>query len=64
MTAVTQARGVGSGRAYLAKEATRGKDKTATMRRRRQLSDVVFSTLHADQRAAARIEPQVTALAA
>lgn len=65
MTAVTQARGVGPGQAYLAKQATRGKDKTTALRLlRRQLPDVVFSTLRADQRAAARIEPQVTAVAA
>jgi transposase len=50
MIAVTQARGVGTGQAYIDKQLARGKDKTAALRLlRRQLSDVVFSALRADQ---------------
>lgn len=50
MIAVTQARGVGPGKAYLAKVETRGKDRVAGMRLlRRRLSDAVFSALRADQ---------------
>ena len=50
MIAVTQARGIGAGQAYLAKQHTRGKDKTAALRLlRRRLSDTVFSALRADQ---------------
>jgi hypothetical protein len=50
MIAVTQARGVGPGQAYLDKQRGRGKDKTAALRLlRRQLSDVVFAALRADQ---------------
>ncbi len=50
MIAVTQARGVGPGHAYIAKLQARGKDKTAALRLlRRQLSDAVFSALRADQ---------------
>lgn len=65
MIAVTQARGVGPGQAYLAKQANRGKDKTAALRLlRRQLSDVVFSTLRADQRAASATLPQASRIAA
>jgi transposase len=49
MIAVTQARGVGPGHAYIDKQLGRGKDKTAALRLlRRQLSDVVFSALRAD----------------
>ncbi len=51
MIAVTQARGIGPGHAYLAKQAARGKDTTAALRLlRRRLSDAVFSALRADQR--------------
>jgi transposase len=57
MIAVTQVRGVGSGQAYVTKQLGRGKDKTAALRLlRRQLSDVVFGALRADQRNA----PQTT----
>jgi transposase len=50
MIAVTQARGVGPGKAYLARQEARGKDKTAALRLlRRQLSDAVFSALRTDQ---------------
>lgn len=53
MIAVTQARGIGPGQAYLDKQRGRGKGKTAALRLlRRQLSDVVFTALRADQRAA------------
>lgn len=52
MIAVTQARGIGPGHAYLAKQQTRGKDRTAALRLlRRRLSDAVFSALRADQHA-------------
>lgn len=51
MIAVTQARGVGPGQAYLDKQLARGKDKTAALRLlRRRLSDVVFAALKADAR--------------
>ena len=54
MIAVTQARGIGPGHAYLARQAARGKDKTAALRLlRRRLSDVVFSALRADRPATA-----------
>ena len=50
MIAVTQARGVGPGRAYLDKQLARGKDRVAALRLlRRRLSDVVFAALRADQ---------------
>jgi transposase len=49
MIAVTQARGVGPGRAYLDKQTARGKDRVAGFRLlRRRLSDVVFASLRAD----------------
>lgn len=51
MIAVTQARGVGPGAAYLRKRQARGKDKTAALRLlRRQLSNVVFAALRGDDR--------------
>jgi transposase len=51
MIAVTQARKVGPGHAYITKQLTRGKDKTAALRLlRRRLSDVVFTALRTDQR--------------
>jgi transposase len=54
LIAVTQARGIGPGQAYLAKQYARGKDKTAALRLlRRRLSDAVFTALRADQRATA-----------
>lgn len=54
MIAVTQARGVGPGKAYLDKQLERGRDRVAALRLlRRRLSDVVFAALRADQRAAA-----------
>ena len=54
MIAVTQARGVGPGKAYLDKQLERGKDRVAALRLlRRRLSDVVFAALRADQQAAA-----------
>jgi transposase len=50
MIAVTQARGIGPGQAYLAKQQAGGKDKTAALRLlRRRLSDTIFSALRADQ---------------
>jgi transposase len=50
MIAVTQARGIGPGHAYLAKQTARGKDTTAALRLlRRRLSDTVFTALRADQ---------------
>lgn len=50
MIAITQARGIGPGRAYIDKQLARGKDTTAALRLlRRQLSDTVFTGLRADQ---------------
>ena len=50
MIAVTQARGIGPGHAYLAKQQARGKDKTASLRLlRRRLSDAVFAALRTAQ---------------
>jgi transposase len=50
MIAVTQARGIGPGHAYLAKQQARGKEKTASLRLlRRRLSDAVFAALRAAQ---------------
>lgn len=64
MIAVTQARGIGPGQAYLDKQRSHGKDKTAALRLlRRQLSDVVFSALRADQRVTSQA-PRQAALAA
>jgi transposase len=64
MIAVTQARGIGPGQAYLDKQRGRGKDKTAALRLlRRQLSDVVFTALRIDQRAASQA-PTGAAIAA
>ena len=49
MIAVTQARGVGPGKAYLDKQQARGKDRVAAYRLlRRRLSDAVFTALRAD----------------
>jgi transposase len=64
MIAVTQARGVGPGKAYLDKQTARGKDKTAALRLlRRRLSDTVFTALRADQQHETQATPLV-ALAA
>ena len=50
MIAVTQARGIGPGRAYLDRQHARGKDRTAAFRLlRRRLSDTVFTALRADE---------------
>jgi transposase len=50
MIAITQARGIGPGRAYLEKQQAHGKDSTAALRLlRRRLSDAVFTALRADQ---------------
>ncbi|MFK5646113.1 IS110 family transposase [Ornithinimicrobium sp. LYQ121] len=50
MIAITQARGVGPGKAYLAKAEARGKDRVAALRLlRRRLSDAIYSALRADQ---------------
>jgi len=55
MIAVTQARGVGPGQAYIDKQLARGKDRVAALRLlRRRLSDAVFSALRADQSTTAR----------
>jgi transposase len=52
MIAVTQARGVGPGQAYVDKLMGRGKTRTEAVRLlRRRLSDVVFSALRADEQA-------------
>jgi len=51
MIAITQARGIGPGRAYLDKQTGRGKDQVAAFRLlRRRLSDAVFASLKADAR--------------
>jgi transposase len=60
MIAVTQARKVGPGRAYITKQLTRGKDKTAALRLlRRRLSDAVFTALRADQQQDTQTTPPV-----
>ena len=52
MIAVTQARGVGPGQAYVERLMGRGKTRTEAVRLlRRRLSDVVFSALRADEQA-------------
>lgn len=62
MIAVTQARGVGPGHAYLDKQFARGKDKTAALRLlRRQLSDAVFTALRTDQRTTSTTTAQARA---
>jgi transposase len=54
MIAVTQARGIGPGKDYLAKAQARGKTRAEAIRLlRRQLSDAIFTALRADERAAA-----------
>ncbi len=51
MIAVTQARGIGPGRAYLDKLEAAGKTRTEALRLlRRRLSDAVFTALRADER--------------
>lgn len=58
MIAVTQARGVGAGQAYVDKQLERGKDRVAALRLlRRRLSDVVFTALRADERRRAITAP-------
>lgn len=60
MMAVTQARGIGPGKAYLDKLAAGGKTRTESLRLlRRRLSDVVFTALRVDERARGA-EPQST----
>ena len=60
MIAVTQARGIGPGHAYLAKQQARGKDKTAALRLlRRRLSNTVFTALRTDQQHDTQNTPQV-----
>jgi transposase len=52
MIAVTQARGVGPGGAYVEKLIARGKTRTEALRLlRRRLSDAVFTALRTDERA-------------
>jgi transposase len=59
MIAVTQARGIGPGRAYLDKQHTRGKDRVAAFRLlRRRLSDAVFTAMRVDQNATGQPVPQ------
>jgi transposase len=58
--AVTQARGIDPGQAYLAKQQARGKDKTAAPQLpRRRLSDTVFTALRADQQHESQATPLV-----
>ncbi|WP_328520554.1 hypothetical protein [Kribbella sp. NBC_00359] len=60
MIAVTQARGIGPGHTYLAKQETRGKDKTAALRLlRRRLFDTVFTALRTDQQHDTQTTPRV-----
>ena len=55
MIAITQARGIGPGRAYLDKLLTSGKTRTEALRLlRRQLSDVAYRALLTDERAGAQ----------
>lgn len=64
MIAVTQARGVGPGAAYLAKQKARSKDSTAALRLlRRRVSDAVFTALRADARAEVINSPSLPAAA-
>ena len=57
MIAVTQARGIGPGRAYLDKQTGRGKDRVAALRLlRRRLSDVVFASLRTDNATKAELD--------
>src|SRR3954454_13929873 len=61
MIAVTQARGVGPGRAYLDKQTARGKDRTAGFRLlRRRLSNVVYASLKADQSPSSGAAPSLS----
>lgn len=54
MIAITQARGIGPGKAYLDKLLASGKTRTEALRLlRRQLSDVAYRALLTDERAAA-----------
>lgn len=55
MIAVTQARGIGPGKAYMDKLLASGKTRTEALRLlRRQLSDVAYRALLTDERAAAQ----------
>lgn len=57
MIAVTQARGIGPGGAYLDKQTGRGKDRVAALRLlRRRLSDVVFASLRTDNATKAELD--------
>ena len=57
MIAVTQARGIGPGRAYMDKQTGRGKDRVAALRLlRRRLSDVVFASLRTDNATKAELD--------
>ncbi len=59
MIAVTQARGVGPGQAYLAKQTERGKDRVAALRLlRRRLSDAVYTAQTVDHRTRLQERPQ------
>lgn len=64
MIAVTQVRGVGPGKDYVAKLQAAGKTTTEALRLlRRRLSDVVFAALRADERARAASAATPTRLA-
>ena len=67
MIAVTQARGVGPGQAYLTKQTAAGKDRVAALRLlRRRLSDAVYAAQLTDLRARQQrphLEQPTTALA-
>jgi transposase len=55
MIAVTQTRGIGPGKSYVAKPLAEGKTRTEALRLlRRRLSDVAYRALLTDERAAAR----------
>lgn len=59
MIAVTQARGVGPGQAYLDKRIAGGKTRTEALRLlRRRISDAVFAALLIDERARAARRPE------
>lgn len=62
MIAVTQARGIGPGRDYLARQEARGKDRVAALRLlRRRLSDAVFRALRTDAISTRADDAQTTA---
>jgi transposase len=65
MIAVTQARGVGAGQAYVERLLGAGKTRTEALRLlRRRLSDVVFRVLLADEHRQAATAPADTPIAA